>query len=89
VLLQQAADRVRDLLAAAVADSDVDVQAGALRRGSPRLLEHPRRAVGEQVERADRMHPPRLAGPGELGDHLLDHLEQRLELFRGTAEIVG
>jgi len=78
VLLQQAADRVRDLLAAAVADGDVDVQAGAVRCRCRSLLEDRRRAGGQQVERADRVYPPPLAWAGQLGHDLLDHLEQRL-----------
>ncbi len=78
MLLQQAADRVRDLLAAAIADGDVDVQAAAVRGRCRGLLEDRRRAGGQQVERTDRVYSPPLSWAGQLGHHLLDHLEQRL-----------
>ena len=58
VLVQQRADRVGDLLPAAVADRDVDREPAPVHGPLGRGLEHVRGLRRQQVERADQLDPP-------------------------------
>jgi hypothetical protein len=89
MLGQQRADRVGDLAPAAVADRDVDLQArlavGALLGGFQRV----RGAGGQQVQRADHLQPPRAGDRGQAVHHVLDDLQQRVQLGRRAGQVVG
>ena len=90
VLLQQRAHRVGDLAPPAVPDRDVDLGpadpvAGALLR----RLERGGGRGGQQVERAHDAQPPGVALLGQLDDQVLDDLQQRVELGRRPAQVVG
>src|SRR5690606_16283693 len=78
---------VGDLLAAAVADGDVDHYAVDVRRALLGLFEGGLHPGGQQVGGADVVHTPASVG-GEAADHVLDDAEQGDELFLGAVEVV-
>ena len=80
VLEQQRADRVGDLLAAAVADGDVDQYPVDAVGGLLGLLEDGLGAGGQQVHRADVVDAPAAVG-GEVAHRVLDDAEQRDQLL--------
>ena len=88
VLAEQGADGVGDLAAAAVPDRDVDQHPVDVAGGLLGRLELLGGGGGQQVERADRVHPP---APlvGQRLDGVLDDLEQRVQLGRRPVEVVG
>ena len=88
VLVEQRADGVGDLAAAAVPDRDVDQHPVDVAGGLLGRLELLGGRGGQQVERADRVDPPALL-VGERGDRLADDVEQRRELALGAVEVVG
>ncbi len=89
VLVQQRADRVGDLLPAAVADRDVDGQAAPLRGPLGSGLQHRGGLRRQQVQRADHLDPPRLVGPGEILHPALDDPQERGQLGLRAVQIVG
>ena len=89
VLEQQFLHRVGDLLAAAVADRDVDLHAVAVLGTGGRGLEAARHLGRQQLQRADHAQAPWVTRARQLVDDVHDDLEQRLDLPLGAAEIVG
>ena len=88
VVLQQGPYGVRDLAPAAVADSDVDQAALHVAGAVGGVLEQLGRAVGQQVEGADRVEPPPARGR-EVLHHSLDDGQERQQLLLGPVEVVG
>src|SRR5690606_18570451 len=81
--------RVHDLLTTSVAHGDVE-----LARALPGLLlgslRRRHQALREQIEASDHLDPHVTAGRllGEPGEQLLQHLEVRQQLVRGSGEVL-
>src|SRR5690606_25046982 len=85
---QVGAHGVGDLVAAAVADGDVDLEPDDVGRGGLGRARLRGGRLGQQVEAAhDSQAPP--AALRQAGDRVLDDGEQRLELLGGALEVVG
>lgn len=84
---EHGAHGVGDLLAAAVADGDVDQYPVDVRRGLLGLLQRGLHLGGQDVRRAHVVHPPAAVG-GEGAYDALDDAEQGDELVLGAVEVV-
>lgn len=84
---EHGAHGVGDLLAAAVADGDVDQYPVDVRRGLLGLLQRGLHLGGQDVRRAHVVHAPAAVGREGAYD-ALDDAEQGDELFLGAVEVV-